>query len=49
VAAYARDIVAGGVREAYVGNVRVIHSFPIIGEGLADDCTVRGLREVECG
>jgi hypothetical protein len=49
VAAYARDIVAGGVQEAYVGNVRGIHGFPIIGGGLADDSTVRGLREVEYG
>ncbi len=49
VAAYAGDVVAVicWVQEAYGGNVRVIHGFPIIGGGLVDDGTVHDLREVE--
>ncbi len=49
VAAYARDVVAalGRVRDAFGGNVRVVHGFPIIGGGLVDEGTVWGLREIE--
>jgi hypothetical protein len=48
-AAYASYIVAafGRIREAYGGNVRVVHGFPLIGGGLVDDCTIRGLQEIE--
>ncbi len=48
-AAYAGDVVAalGRVREAFGGNVRVVHGFPIIGGELMDEGTVRGLREIE--
>jgi hypothetical protein len=48
-AAYAGDIVAamGRIWEAYSRCVRVVHGFPLIGGGLVDDSTVRGLREIE--
>jgi hypothetical protein len=48
-AAYAGDIIAamGRIREAYGRSVRVVHGFPLIGGGLVDDSTVRGLREIE--
>jgi hypothetical protein len=48
-AAYAGDIVAAmsRIREAYGRNVRVVHGFPVIGRGLVDDSTIRGLREIE--
>ncbi len=48
-AAYAGDVVAtlGRVRDTFGGNVRVVHGFPIIGGGLVDEGTVRGLREIE--
>jgi hypothetical protein len=35
------------IREAFGRNVRVVHGFPIIGGGLVDDNTIRGLREIE--
>ncbi len=48
-AAYAGDIVAAmsRIREAYGRSVRVVHGFPLIGGGLVDESTVRGLREIE--
>ncbi len=51
MAAYARDVVAamGWVWEAYGGNVRVVHGFPIIGGGLIEDGTVGALGRLSCG
>ncbi len=48
-AAYAGDIVAAmsRIREVYGRNVRVVHGFPVIGGGLVDDTTIRGLWEIE--
>jgi hypothetical protein len=48
-AAYAGDIVAAmnRIREAYGRSVRVVHGFPLIGGGLVDESTIRGLREIE--
>jgi hypothetical protein len=48
-AAYAGDIVAAmsRIREAYGRSVRVVHGFPLIGGGLVDESTVRGLREIK--
>jgi hypothetical protein len=48
-AAYARDIVKAASRiwEMYGRSVRVVHGFPLIGGGLVDENTVRGLWEIE--
>jgi hypothetical protein len=48
MAAYAVDIVKafGRIQGAYVRDVRLVHGYPL-GGGLTDECTLRGLREIE--
>jgi hypothetical protein len=49
MAGYAGDVVKAAfrIREVYGRSMGVVHGYPLIGGGLVNKNTVRGLREIE--